>query len=89
MAGANSSSPSTIEGPGLPNPILLATDTEVLGLSDLSTLGIALQWPVGAVLRILARLLGVMGWLAIGDAVTIVPATATGGGSGLLGLKSG
>ena len=87
--GGRYSSSSTIDGPGLPKPALLEIDPAVLSRLESSILGIALQWPMCPVLRILASVLGVIGWLARGDTVTIVPATAFGGGSGLLGLNSG
>jgi hypothetical protein len=50
----------------------------------------ARQWPCDSdLLRKRASVFGVIGWLAVGDAVTMVPGPATGAGSELSGRNSG
>lgn len=90
------SASSTIDGPGLPREGLPSVglsgrEVSTLCVSDLSTLGITCQSAGAGVelLRNLASVRGVMVVSAMGDAVTIVPAKAMGGGRGLFGLNNG
>lgn len=87
-----SPSVSTMLGPGEPCELLII-EPAVLGRSDRSILGIARQCPGCDSDRLRwmrDSVRGVMGLPAIGEAVTIVLVpTMFGGGSGLLGLKSG
>lgn len=83
-------SSSAIEGPGLPCPWLMLGDAggdPVLLASDGD--GMDFQVPGPAFVRRRDSVRGVIGWPALGAAVTIVPTIAIGGGRGLLGLKRG
>lgn len=82
-------SSSIIDGPGLPSGGLPGSVVLLPCVSDSPMPGIAFQCLSMVQERKLASVLGVIVCSAIGDAITIVPATAIGGGRGLLGLNGG
>jgi len=88
-SGDGRSESSTIDGPGLPSGGLPGRVVWLTCVLDLLMLGIAFRCPGVVWKRNLPSVLGVIICSAIGDALTIVPATTIGDRRGLVGLSSG
>jgi hypothetical protein len=86
MIGGKSSS-STIEGPGLPTPGVLGLESGSGSGTSKSFSGLGCCGILADLIRV--RVVGVIDWPARGEAVTMVPAVATGAGCGLVDLNRG
>ena len=76
-----------MDGPGLPAPDVVVSEFGIGGVTSDSVVGLGCCGMLADLIRV--NVFGVMDWPASGEAVSIVPAVATGAGCGLEGRNKG